>query len=126
MRLKFSNKVIWGLCLVVMSGCDGRGVISGAVPTATANSLIGESRYSVIEKLGVPDAETASVMQYFMHGGGAYMVPAYASTTVIGNTVHARVTPSYVGKNCVWSFVLNGSGYVERWSKSGSNCATVY
>lgn len=112
--------------LVSLNGCSGRGAISGAVPTSTANSLIGQSRAQVIETLGEPDASTPYYLQYAMNGGGTYSTPATARTVVIAGTAYTTFHPSSTVRNCVWTFNFEQNDKVISWVKKGDNCATIY
>lgn len=111
--------------VTVLAACAGRGFISGAVPTFTANNLVGKKATDVIEVLGEPDGVGPNEL-YYGSNTRFYRSPT-ATTRIIGNTAYTTVYPGgYFGGTCLWTFYLNNFDTVLGWDKRGSDCSTIY
>jgi hypothetical protein len=109
--------------VLLISGC--RGWISGAIPTAVANGLVGKSTSDLVKKIGQPDSKYGNVWYY--GSSTRFNLPTTATTRVIGNTAYTTVQHGGpIGGTCTWAFYINESSHVVGWQKEGSDCATIY
>ena len=121
--MRFTVRVSLLVFVLLISGC--RGWLSGAIPTAVANGLVGKSTSDVINKIGHPDSTNQNVWYY--GSSTRFNVPTTATTRVYGNTAYTTIHHGgQRGGTCTWAFYINESGNVVDWQKKGSDCSTIY